>query len=153
MDNKPFPLARKRIFQSHVAWMTVCSILGFASVGCERGPKIVPVEGSVRFEGAPLRFGSVSFQPARGQPAIGHIQPDGTFRMTTFKLNDGATVGPNKVRITAYQSQDPANTPTAGEQSLGKLLIPERYTFYDQSGLTADVKPSENQPFVFELTK
>lgn len=121
--------------------------------GCQRGPEIVPVEGVVKFEGQPLRYGTVHFQPLKGQPAIGHIQPDGSFRMTTFKLNDGATVGMNKVKITAFQSQDPSNPPAVGEQSLGKSMIPERYNLADQSGLTADVKPSDNPPFVFELKK
>lgn len=127
-------------------------VLPILAVGCERGPTVVPVTGSVKYHGKPLEFGTVMFQPAQGQPARGTIQPDGSFTISTFKEGDGATVGLNRVRISCYESQRPQATPQVGEQSLGKLLIPQRYTLFDQSGLTADVKESGNEPFVFELS-
>lgn len=121
-------------------------------VGCNRGPLVVPVTGKVLYNGTPLEFGSVTFQPRSGQPAQGKIQGDGTFTLSTFEPNDGAVVGPHKVRIACYESQRPTAVKGPGEQSLGKLLIPEKYTLFDQSGLTADVRAEQNGPFVFELT-
>jgi hypothetical protein len=120
-------------------------------MGCERGPILVPVTGKVLYRDKPLEFGSVMFQARSGQPAIGEIQPDGTFTLSTFQPNDGAVVGTHKVRIACYESQRPGAPKGPGEQSLGRLLIPERYTLLDQSGLTAEVTEGQTEPFVFEL--
>jgi hypothetical protein len=120
--------------------------------GCDRGPRVVPVTGKVLFNGTPLEFGSVTFQPRSGQPAQGEIQSDGTFSLSTFRPNDGAVIGSHKVRIACYESQRPNATRAPGEQSLGQLLIPGKYTLFDQSGLTAEVREEGNVPFVFELT-
>src|SRR4051794_27534527 len=92
--------------------------------GCSRGPAMVPVTGKVLLGGKPLEFGSVTFQPPRGQPAQGTIQSDGTFTLSTYRLNDGAVIGKHKVRITCYESEKPNATKSPGEQRLGKLLIP-----------------------------
>lgn len=134
---------------------TTC-IAGFllvlaATAGCNRGPKMAPVTGTVRLNGKPLEFGVITFQPPTGQPAQGEIQRDGTFTLSTYRANDGAVVGKHKVRIACYETQRPGTVKGPGEQSLGKLLIPEKYTFFDQSGFTADVSADREEPFVFEL--
>ena len=126
--------------------LLLLSLLG----GCQRGPKIVPVRGTVTYQGKPLRTGSVIFQPAMGQPASGIIQSDGTFVLSTRKEGDGATVGPHKVKITCYESRPQV---PGGEPMLGKLLIPDRYIYFDRSGLTAEVVAgNDNNNFTFELT-
>jgi hypothetical protein len=109
------------------------------------------VTGKVLYNGRPLEFGSVMFQPSSGQPAQGQIQSDGTFTLSTYKFNDGAVVGTHKVRIACYESQKPGAPKAPGEQTLGKLLIPLNYTLFDQSGFTADVSDDRKEPFVFEL--
>jgi hypothetical protein len=136
-------------------WLLIGAALGWAivgSVGCNRGPEIVPVTGKVLYNGQPLQFGSVTFQPVRGQPARGEIQSDGTFELSTFRPGDGAVVGAHKVKIACYESQNPAAVKGPGEQSLGRSLIPAKYTLLDQSGLTADLRSENSEPFVFELT-
>lgn len=120
--------------------------------GCDRGPTMAPVTGKVLYNGMPLQFGSVAFQPPQGQPAEADIQPDGTFVLSTYRLHDGAVVGQHKVRVACYESQKPNVQQAAGEQKLGRLLIPVKYTLFDQSGLTAEVRESENEPIVLELT-
>ncbi len=122
-----------------------------ATAGCNHGPQMVPVTGTVRLNGKPLEFGFITFQPPSGQPAQGEIQSNGTFTLSTYKLNDGAVVGKHKIRIACYESQRPGTVKGPGEQSLGKLLIPEKYTFFNQSGFTADVSADRNEPFVFEM--
>jgi len=129
--------------------------LGFSLVaGCDRGPEMAPVRGVVYYNGAPLPYGSIMFQPKRGQPATGKIQPDGTFEMASFRPGDGATVGPQKVRVNCYSSQAPQEMakPVVGERSIGTLLIPQHYTSFDSSGLTAEVKSEQNDAFEFSLT-
>ena len=84
-----------------VGWLIVLA----AIAGCERGPNTVPVSGKVSYNGTPLEFGSVMFQPPSGQPALGEIQSDGTFSLSTYRPGDGAVVGRHKVRIACYESQ------------------------------------------------
>lgn len=120
--------------------------------GCHRGPTLVPVRGKVVYDGKALEFGSITFQPASGPQARGEIQPDGSFQLSTLSLNDGVIPGAHKVKIACYDSQNPQVAKAAGERGLGKLLIPQKYTTFNTSGLTADVSESGNEPFVFELS-
>ncbi|WP_197527711.1 hypothetical protein [Posidoniimonas polymericola] len=111
-------------------------------LGCSSHPSVAPVSGKVTLDGEPLRFGSVMFQAVSGgQPATGKIQEDGTFSLSTFGDDDGAIVGKHRVRVVCYSSQDPAVAAAAGPagDSLGRLLIPEKYTSLGASGLTAEV--------------
>ena len=124
-----------------IAWAT----------GCSRGPEIVPVSGKVLYNGEPLKFGGVMFQPNAGQPARAAIQPDGTFVLTTDSLSDGATVGRNRVRVTCYDSQNPNATPSEGEAALGRLLIPKKYTDIDTSGIEIDIPRGGKSDIVIEL--
>lgn len=114
----------------------------FSPLGCSSHPAVAPVSGKVTLDGEPLRFGSVMFQAVSGgQPATGTIQQDGTFSLSTFSSDDGAIVGQHRVRVVCYSSQDPSRPEASGPagDSLGQLLIPEKYTSLGASGLTADV--------------
>ena len=115
--------------------------------GCTAEPDYVPAKGHVFYKGSPLTSGVVMFQPTNGPPATGLIQSDGTFELTTPGRAEGARIGPNAVRISSRQA--PRNQTT--EIALGPLLIPEQYTDFTSSGLTAEVKPQNNEPFVFRL--
>jgi hypothetical protein len=122
--------------------------------GCDRGPQLAPVRGKVLFDGKPLEFGSVMFQPKSGQPARSEIRPDGTFELTTIRQGDGAVVGANHVRVTCWEGQRPA-APGAGqdaEAALGASLIPKKYMSFEHSGITIEVKPEGHDALVIELT-
>lgn len=143
------PPAKSQQLRVTVAWLG-CLIVVFA--GCKRNPDTVPVTGKVLYNGQPLTFGSVTFQPARGQAARGEIHSDGTFELSTYRRGDGAVAGSHKVRVACYESQDPARPKGPGEQTLGRSLIPLKYTLLDQSGLTAKVTADTSEPIVFNLT-
>ena len=115
--------------------------------GCTAEPDYVPAGGHVFYNGSPLTSGVVMFQPTNGPPAIGLIQSDGTFELRTPGRGDGARIGPNAVRISSREASRDQST----EIALGPLLIPERYTDFTSSGLTAEVKPQSNEPFIFRL--
>jgi hypothetical protein len=110
-----------------------------------------PVTGKVTYNGHPLEFGVVMFQPPSGQPAQGEIHADGAFNLSTYRLNDGAVLGKHKVRIACYESMRPGTIKGPGERTLGKPLVPEKYTLFEQSGLTAEVDEN-NHDFTFELS-
>lgn len=138
--------------RAYAAALIVAVIYG-ATIGCTKGDRVavVPVSGKVLLDGQPLAFGAVTFQPMRGQPATGTIQPDGSFKLSTYRENDGAAVGQHHVKITCYRSQDPAVKRSGPNESLGESLVPARYTNFDTSGLTVAVLADGNSPFVFEL--
>ncbi len=132
--------------------VVIVAVLGVAG-GCgdDRLP-VAPAEGKVLYQGKPLAFGSVMFQPAAGPPGAGAIGPGGTFRLSTYGDGDGAVIGTHRVRITCLETQRPGAPPPSldEEPGAGESLIPRKYAAINTSGLTAEVK-SANEPFVFEL--
>jgi hypothetical protein len=115
------------------------------AAGCGRRITLVPAEGRVTLDGKPLEFGAVMVQPAAGPAAQGKINSDGTFRLGTFKPDDGAIPGPATVRVMCRKDI----TQPGGERAYGPSLVPDRYTRFDTSGLaveiTAGMKPLEIQ--------
>lgn len=134
------------------AAVTLCSLSVLLLAGCGKPlPERAPVTGRVLYRGHPLKFGTVMFQPTSGQPATASIREDGSFELSTFEPGDGAVLGPNKVRITCFEGQDPKfQSAAGGEPFLGRSLIPERYTRFSTSDISVVVK-AENEPIVFEL--
>ena len=113
---------------------------------------VTPVEGKVLYQGKPLEFGSVLFQPAKGPLAQGEIASDGTFRLSTYSENDGAVAGNHHVQIVCCEYQRPGSElALSGEPVPGQSFIPQKYNYAHSSGLTATVKLDGNTPFIFDL--
>lgn len=128
-------------------------LLATLVTGCGGGPELVPVTGKVMYNGQPLPFGVVMFQPNAGQPAQGEIQPDGTFTLSSFKPDDGAVIGTHRVSVLCFQGHDPAviaKRQPGDQSSLGSSLLPLDYARGATSGLTAEVTP-DMEPLQFEL--
>jgi len=122
------------------------------AAGCKRNPRVVPVAGTVLYNGQPLPFGSVTFQPDKGQPAVGDVS-SGTFTLSSYGPNDGAVPGKHGVAVVCYESQRPGFQ--AQGDSLGKLLIPLKYTRLGSSGLSADITDTPGdkpQEVILELS-
>ena len=129
-------------------WLTVATA---ALTGCgRRGNELAPIGGQVAYRGKPLAFGSVMFLPKSGPPAPGIIQPDGTFKMTTRGLGEGASVGKNRVRVVCFESQDPSSS-MFGSEILGRPLIPKKYSSWEISGIEINVRSGVNEPVVLDL--
>jgi hypothetical protein len=125
-----------------------------AAAGCGRSPALHPVKGRVSYLGKPLSFGIVMFQPPAGGPSTGEIRPDGAFELEIPGVGIGAVAGRHQIIVLCYESQDPqrATIPTEGEPTLGRLLIPARYSQYETSGLTRVVPDETSAPVILELT-
>ncbi len=118
--------------------------------GCGRTDReLAPITGKVFYNGKPLKFGAVMIEHEYGQPATAAIQPDGAFTMATRGEGEGAVVGKRRVRIACYEAQGPG-APVG--DTLGALLIPEKYTSFETSELVVDIKPGGNEPLEFNLT-
>jgi hypothetical protein len=99
--------------------------------GCSDGrPARVPVAGKVLIDGKPVGIGAVRFTPADGRPATGELGPDGSFRLTTFDLADGAVVGTHTVTIHSTEELSPTQL---------RWNVPKKYQMAGTSGLTQKI--------------
>lgn len=123
--------------------------------GCGGPAQVVsPVKGRVMYQGKPVPYGQVMFQPETGDPARGEIQPDGSYVLTTYAPGDGATIGKNYVRITSIPAQRPeaASQAVKGELSSVGSTIPPKYSHFRTSGIEVVVQAGTNADANFELT-
>jgi hypothetical protein len=79
--------------------------------GCG-GPTMAPVKGRVVCHGKPVGAAAVVFSPVpkaetdreSGKPGTGYSESDGTFVLSTFKVRDGALIGPHRVTISLEET-------------------------------------------------
>jgi hypothetical protein len=70
------------------------------AVGCAGRGKPVKVEGVLTLDGKPLPGATVTFAPVgEGRAASGRSDSDGSFRLTTYRTDDGALPGEYKVVV------------------------------------------------------
>lgn len=110
--------------------------------GCDSRPERVPIAGKVLIDGLPLTKGFVTVVPADARPAMGQIQPDGTFRLTTFDENDGCVLGTHPVTVVANEQITPTRM---------KWLAPKKYTDVGTSDKTVTIDKAQDDMLI-ELT-
>ncbi len=121
--------------------------------GCGRGPgpvaeieKVVPVSGTLTYQGRPLEGYQVTFRPTDGRrPATGVTDAAGKFTLGTNRAGDGAPPGSHKVAVVW------AGPPAGDDSGQGDVIdnpallpkppvrIPAKYANADSSGLTQEV--------------
>ena len=141
-------------------------LLCAVAAGCG-GPRLGKVAGKVTVGGKPVTTGTIMFTPDEGPSAVGAIQPDGSYTLTTLKPGDGAVVGTHRVTIEATSVgpgslADPASfeeeLKLAGQPTKvivpGKVerLVPDKYSQLSTTDLTAKVATGANQ-LDFDLPK
>ncbi len=123
--------------------------------GCGGGRGLVPVSGTVRYNGKPLPNVYVSFSPDDPgiRAATGTADGTGRYQLTTFQANDG--VRPGKYRVAVRYESEPEGPRLAADDinyKRGKLITPLKYTDPEKSGLTAEVVAGKDNVFDFDLT-
>jgi hypothetical protein len=126
----------------------------FVLGGCQRGPApLTPVSGKVAYKGFSLQGGTIVFSPdlARGEsgrPALGRINQDGTYQLTTGEAQ-GAPAGWYRVTVT---STAPSTAPVPGQIfSAPYSYLPEKYRDPELSQLACEVKPNRPNTIDFNL--
>ena len=123
-------------------WAAVVAVVALAS-GCGRSG-LASVQGNLVYpDGRPakeLAGCTVVFEATMpdGKPvgAVGEVDAEGRFEMTTNKPGDGAPLGTNKVSI---------NPRWRGESDRpDPLPVQQKYASAATSGLTVEVKPGSN---------
>ena len=116
------------------------------TTGCSGSKEATyPVHGIVRFpDGNVLREGTVEFETlGREEPvtAFGDIQPDGTFTLGTYDLDDGAFAGKHRAIVVS----DVAIGNGAERPGLiRKTQLHSKFRSYKYSKLEFEVKPGRN---------
>lgn len=113
-------------------------------------PKTFPVAGKVTYKGQPVPKGTITFQSDQGQAAVGDIQPDGTYRLSTFGQGDGAVAGHHRIFVIA-NTADPTKIPgsTPG-WTPPKDLVPKKYNKPETSDLETTVAEDKKE-YNFDL--
>ena len=133
-----------------LALVTLLTPLSWGCGSQSERPATVSVQGKVSYKGQPVTKGTVTFQSDGGQTATGEIQPDGTYKLSTFAKDDGALPGRHKVMIIANDS-DPTLMPGSSPgYKPPKDLVPKKYALLETSGLEADVAKDKSS-YDFEL--
>jgi hypothetical protein len=149
------PIVRRLLFVFALA----CGTLALAGCGPRR-PACYAVTGKVTYGGRAVEQGTITFYPEQGRSSSGRIQPDGTYRLTTFEEGDGALPGKHVVTIQATAVSGPAQ-PSSFEEELAQgqsggasgggstgtveWLVPEMYSRRETTTLSAVVETQANQ--------
>lgn len=120
-------LAKAALFRP-TSWLLLLTLLSVGSCARQETPKVT-VQGTVLYQGRPLREGVVAFvsDPQRNAHrvlAVGKIDMDGRF---TLHANDAAGLLPGWYRVSVL--------------STGELRLPEHYSDPDRSGLLCEIPP------------
>jgi hypothetical protein len=137
-----------------VALLAFALSIVFGCGSAEELPETASVRGSVTLRGQPLLGGTITFQPQQieqGNPGYADVQPDGTYRVTTYRANDGAVLGPHTVTVEVFPGQRGGpESGLPGSESKLPSPIPARYRDPAKSPLKFEVKPGDNS-FPIEL--
>ena len=143
----------RRVTIWSAAVLMATAITGCAGDDSKPMANLVPVTGTVTFDGKPLEQGRVMLVPEdekAGQPASGAVT-SGNFTVITTVSAPGVVAGKYKVRIESLEGGGATVMPAPGEKpKKPKSLIPEKYGDLKNSGLEAEVKAGM-APLKFEL--
>jgi hypothetical protein len=137
----------KRFARDRCFMIASMMLLVGVCAGCGSRASVGQVQGKVTLDGSPLAAGAIATVPDAGRGAHGAIE-NGVFELGTFGENDGALIGTHKVAVVAYEQAKNAGP----ESPTGKLLVPQRYTNPETSGLTIEVKAGEVNTPTLNLT-
>lgn len=128
---------------SILPWLATCLACVALLSGCgPRRPKRVSVSGQVLVDGKPLTFGFVRMIPADKRPAVGELDAEGRFRMTTYEGEDGCVLGEHAVEVHSYNTDDPYSL---------RSMVPPKYQDHEKWGKTVNIE-GPTDALVFELS-
>jgi hypothetical protein len=145
----------------------LAALLPAVVAGCNGSQfKVVPAEGVVLCNGAPVTSGSISFNPISadnslesGKPASASLGPDGRFVLSTYDRFDGAIVGKHQVVYVGGEDEDSEESEGVSDEDLaasgGKGVKKQATSKNDcvQKGeIVVEVVSSGKNDFTIELS-
>jgi len=131
-------------------------VLGLSLTGCGGASDDLPrksVSGTVTLDGAPLKAGSIAFDPEnvpQNPVSVGAVITEGAY---SIPGDGGPTPGTYRVSIRAGDAGDAgdaAEAPGATPKARAKEPIPPKYN--ENTELKAEVKAEGSNTFKFDLT-
>lgn len=111
--------------------------------GCDDGPAVAPVTGTVTQDGEPLPFAMIEFQPDKGAPSYAESDENGHYEVVYQTDRKGALLGHHYVSVTtAGEKTDPETDTTYNVPE----SVPAKYN--DPTELEFEVEPGKN---VFDI--
>ncbi len=109
-----------RQFNGRLVVLSACLLL--AQYGCGGKDRPVKLEGLVTLDGEPVEGAIVSFLPDEGGGRFAHAMTakDGSFRLTTYKPDDGALPGDYRVTVTLIPDDDDEDEDKRKEEAPAK---------------------------------
>jgi hypothetical protein len=146
------------------ASLALSLLVALVGSGCSNHPEVVPVSGTVLFQGEPVDGAHVSFQlPGAPRHAAGTTDAAGRFTLTTFKPGDGALPGEHEIVVYKWESATAASDSPGSRQAPGggkmanyvhpKSMLPARYENPKLSDLRVTVESGSPMDLVIELTE
>ena len=128
--------------------LLVAAIIPLLS-GCDSQIETYLVHGMVVYpDGKPLTEGTVEFEVQGLKKAVtawGDINPDGTFQLGTYEVNDGAIAGTHRVAVVAnYEIGTGVERPGL----VPPPILNPKFSDFKTSGLEVEVKPAPNHIMV-----
>jgi hypothetical protein len=131
--------------------LIAASLLSIATLGCSKSEfDVAPASGAVTVDGVPFTTGKVMFSPIAkgedrraGRPALGRLQSDGSFTLSTYKEGDGAVVGEHWA--TVIRIDDEGGSPDPNIPPFKRLLVPERLTVVADQENRFEIKLTKEQ--------
>jgi hypothetical protein len=135
----------------------IVPVLVLFAAGCggktEKLPDLVPVSGTVTYDGAPLVGAFINFVPQEGTPgsgASGTSDAEGKYQLTTGNRNEpGTAAGKYKVTILTPLMFEGYEAPPDAPP-FTKVKLPPKYSDAEKTVLTAEVT-AEKKPIDFDL--
>lgn len=154
------PVSGLQGFSAAAAGLLATSVLLAGCGGTTGVAGVVPVSGTVDYQGQAVAGATVVFHPdGEGRAASGITDAQGRFALTTLTAGDGALPGAYQVTVTKTEvigggtgDEEPGSS--ALGQAAGPTvnsLLPEKYSRLETSGLTAEVAAGGENQVVLRL--
>jgi hypothetical protein len=137
-------------------WFRLCSLVCHCALlavallcaSCARTgrPPVYPAQGKIYYEGKPTANALVILHPLKNDPQLesvrplAHVEPDGSFKLTTFDNGDGAPAGEYVVTVDWREKTAPVEGAPPG-----RSLLPPRYANPQLSQLRVQIKEGTNE--------
>ena len=138
------------------SYLRPLALLAAAGCGPSGIPDLIPIRGTVTYQGKPLPEGEVRYvpqTPGQGRMARGKIR-DGSFSLTTASRDDGVKPGEYRIVVIAYGPEREPERDAQGfvtKEFPRPLLIPESYANPETTPLTDVVDEDHRGSVQFEL--
>jgi hypothetical protein len=150
--------SRRRCIPSRLLFLFFPSAILLGAEGCAEGQaERATISGSVTYQGEPVAFGDIVFQPTSVAPGRAFAQGKIVDGKYSLDAAHGPVVGKNIVQIHGYKMTGRKRLDIAGKslseapQMIDELVpyIPEKYN--EGSELTVEIKSGANENVDFKL--